>query len=312
MNLIFAGTPEFAVPSLRALVTAGHRLLAVYTQPDRPAGRGRRVAESAVKQFATLHGLEVTQPPTLRSETEIAGLRALAPEALVVVAYGLILPAAVLEIPRYGCINVHASLLPRWRGAAPIQRAVEAGDPTTGITIMQMDTGLDTGEILDRTETAIADTDTTQILHDRLAQLGAEALVDTLSKLARGSVTRRAQDSAGVTYAAKLSKEEARIDWRQPTQMLHRKIRAFNPWPVAHTVWGNQMLRLWEVGPLDRLTGAQAAPGTVVAADSTGIRIQTGDGLLCVTRLQIEGGRPLAAADFLRGHPLRAGALMGG
>ena len=312
MNLVFAGTPEFAVPSLRTLHAAGHRILAVYTQPDRPAGRGRRVSESPVKQFAIHHGLRVAQPPNFRSEAVVNELRALAPDALIVVAYGLILPAAVLEVPRYGCLNVHASLLPRWRGAAPIQRAIEAGDAETGITIMQMDAGLDTGEILDSAVTAISETDTGETLHDRLAELGAETLVATVARLAAGAVTRRPQDPGGASYAAKLSKEEARVDWRQPAETLHRKIRAFNPWPVAHTTWGTHVLRLWEVGPLGSRADTAMPPGKVVAADAEGLHVQTGGGILHITRLQIEGGRPLDAAVFLRGHALAAGTALDG
>ena len=312
MNLVFAGTPDFAVPSLRVLHAAGHRILAVYTQPDRPAGRGRHVAESPVKRFAVPRGLTIVQPPNFKSESAVTALRTLTPDVLIVVAYGLILPAAVLRIPRHGCINVHASLLPRWRGAAPIQRAIEAGDAVTGITIMQMDTGLDTGAILDQSVTAIADTDTAETLHDRLAQSGAETLAATMAKLAAGPVAGRPQDAAAASYAAKLSKEEARIDWCQAAPKLHRKIRAFNPWPVAHTVWGKHVLRLWEVGPLGGPLVQTAPPGTVVATDSVGIWVQTGAGVLCITRLQIEGGRPLAAADFLRGHPLGAGSVLGG
>ena len=312
MNLVFAGTPEFAVPSLRTLRAAGHRILAVYTQPDRPAGRGRRVSESPVKQFAIHHGLRVAQPPNFRSEAVVNELRALAPDALIVVAYGLILPAAVLEVPRYGCLNVHASLLPRWRGAAPIQRAIEAGDAETGITIMQMDAGLDTGEILDSAVTAISETDTSQALHDRLAELGAETLAATVTRLAAGAATRHPQDPGGASYAAKLSKEEARIDWRQPAEALHRKIRAFNPWPVAHTTWGTHVLRLWGVGPLGSRADTAMPPGTVVAADAEGLRVQTGGGILHITRLQIEGGRPLDAAGFLRGHALAAGTVLDG
>ncbi|MHB8346752.1 MAG: methionyl-tRNA formyltransferase [Acidiferrobacterales bacterium] len=312
MNLVFAGTPEFAVPSLRTLHEAGHRILAVYTQPDRPAGRGRRVSDGPVKRFALHHGLRIAQPPNLKPDAVVAELRALKPDAMIVVAYGLILSPAVLQIPRYGCINVHASLLPRWRGAAPIQRAIEAGDAETGVTIMQMDAGLDTGETLVSAATAISATDTSETLHDRLAELGAETLATALAQLGSGAAVRRPQQPDGTSYAKKLSKEEARIDWRQAAQTLHRRIRAFNPWPVAHTVWAGHVLRLWEVGPPGGSADTAEPPGTVVAADANGVYVQTGSGVLCLTRLQLEGGRPLAPADFLRGHPLAAGAVLDG
>jgi len=311
LNLIFAGTPEFAVPSLRALRDAGHSILAVYTQPDRPAGRGRQVASSPIKRFALDHGLPVSQPANLKSDAVTAELRALKPDALIVVAYGLILPPAVLQIPRYGCLNVHASLLPRWRGAAPIQRAIEAGDSVTGITIMQMDAGLDTGEILETAASAIAETDTAQTLHDRLSQLGAETLVHALTRLATATVVRRAQDAHGACYAPKLGKNEARVDWHQPALVLHRTIRAFNPWPIAYTFWAGRVLRLWDVGPLNDTEHSAGPPGTVVATGPDGVCVQTGSGVLCVTRLQIEGGRPCAAQAFLHGHTLAFGVVLG-
>ncbi len=312
MNLVFAGTPEFAVPSLRALHDAGHRILAVYTQPDRPAGRGRRVSEGPVKRYALHHGLRIAQPPNLKPDSVVAELRALKPDAMIVVAYGLILSPAVLQIPQHGCINVHASLLPRWRGAAPIQRALEAGDAETGIPIMQMDEGLDTGEILVSAATTISETDTGETLHGRLAELGAKTLAAAVAQLGSGTAVRRPQGPGGASYAKKLSKDEARIDWRQAASTLHRRIRAFNPWPVAYTVWAGHMLRLWEVRPLGEGTDTVEPPGTVVAADADGVRVQTGNGVLCVTRLQLEGGRPLGPADFLRGHSLAAGAVLDG
>jgi methionyl-tRNA formyltransferase len=247
MNLIFAGTPAFAVPALEALLRAGHRIRAVYTQPDRPAGRGRKLAASPVKQCAQTHGIEVRQPEKISGEEKI--LRADAPEAMIVIAYGLLLPPPILALSRHGCINVHASLLPRWRGAAPIPRAIEAGDTETGVSIMQMEAGLDTGPVLAEARTPIHATDTAQTLHDRLAQLGAETLVATLERLVRGAVTPQPQDNAGACYAKKLSKEESRLDWTQPAIVLHRRIRALNPWPVASTVWRGKTLRLWEVGP---------------------------------------------------------------
>lgn len=307
MNLIFAGTPEFAVPALQALIGAGHRILAVYTQPDRPAGRGRVLTASAVKQCALAHGLVVHQPAKLR-EAE-AELRALAPEAMVVIAYGQLLPPAILAIPQHGCINVHASLLPRWRGAAPIVRAIEAGDSATGVTIMRMDAGLDTGPILDITETPIHDADTAKTLHDRLALLGAQTLVGALARLARGDLPAQAQPENGACYAPKLKKEEAPLDWSQPARALHCKIRAFNPYPVASTTFRGKPLRLWEVGPIE--TGNTAAPGTVIAADKAGLRVQTGAGTLTLTQVQAEGGKVLRAADFVNGSRVRAGERLG-
>jgi methionyl-tRNA formyltransferase len=223
MNLVFAGTPEFAVPALKALLDAGHTILAVYTQPDRPSGRGRKLGMSAVKEFALEHGMRVHQPVTLKSESESETLRALKPDALIVIAYGLILPKPILSIPQYGCINVHASLLPRWRGAAPIQRAIEAGDAKTGVTIMQMDEGLDTGAMLALAEIPIGAEDNAATLHDRLADLGGRLLVDTLAQLTRGAIVPQAQDNARATYAAKLKKEEARLDWNADAELLaHR------------------------------------------------------------------------------------------
>jgi methionyl-tRNA formyltransferase len=308
MNLIFAGTPAFAVPALEALLRAGHRIRAVYTQPDRPAGRGRRLAASPVKQCAQTHGIEVRQPEKISGEEEI--LRSDAPDAMIVIAYGLLLPPPILAIPRHGCINVHASLLPRWRGAAPIPRAIQAGDSETGVSIMQMEAGLDTGPVLAEARTPIHATDTAQTLHDRLAQLGAETLVATLERLARGAVTPQPQDNAGTCYAKKLSKEEARLDWTRPAIALHRKIRALNPWPVASTVWRGKTLRLWEVGPLEERHAA-GAPGTIVQADAAGICVLTGDAVLTLTRLQAEGGKILAAGEFLNGHKLAAGDRLG-
>jgi methionyl-tRNA formyltransferase len=310
MRLIFAGTPEFAVPALRALLDAGHTILAVYTQPDRPAGRGRKLAMSPVKEFALAHGLPVHQPATLRSEAEAGQLRALAPEAMIVIAYGLILPAPVLAIPQHGCINVHASLLPRWRGAAPIQRAIEAGDAVTGVTIMQMDAGLDTGAMLATRETPITETDTAASLHDRLGEIGAALLVETLARLARVELAPQPQDPALASYAAKLRKDEARLDWSADAALLARRVRAFNPWPVAHTTLDGQMLRLWQAQAEDD-AAPDAAPGTVLTAEPTGIRVRCGHGVLRVTVLQLEGGKPLAAGVFLNGRALAPGTRLG-
>jgi len=308
MNLIFAGTPAFAVPALEALRRAGHVIRAVYTQPDRPAGRGRQLTASPVKQYAEKFGIEIRQPEKLQGEE--ARLRTDAPEAMIVIAYGLLLPPAILAIPRHGCLNVHASLLPRWRGAAPIPRAIEAGDVVTGVSIMQMETGLDTGPVLAEASTPITDLDTAQTLHDRLAQLGAETLVSTLERMQHGAVSPTPQDATHTCYAKKLRKEEAPIDWRQPAAVLHHKIRALNPWPVASTVWHGKTLRLWDVGQLENQR-ASGAPGTIVRTDASGVRVLTGDGVLNITRLQAQGGKVLAAGVFLNGHRLTAGDRLG-
>jgi len=309
MDIVFAGTPAFAVPSLAALLDASHSILAVYTQPDRPAGRGRKHTPSPIKQYATTHVLDCHQPAKL--DQALDQLRRWQPDVMVVIAYGQILPASILAIPRYGCLNVHASLLPRWRGAAPIPRAIEAGDSETGISIIQMDAGLDTGAVLAQTSTPIYSSDTAQTLHDRLAELGAQALVATLEQLACGEIHPRPQDEARACYAHKLAKGEAPIDWSQPAQVLHRKIRAFNPWPVATTRFRDRILRLWEIGDEPDTTTTNMPPGTVVVADSGGIRVQTGRGILVLTRLQAPGGHPLSARDFLNGHRLVAGDRLG-
>ena len=310
MNLVFAGTPEFGVPALKSLADAGHKILAVYTQPDRPAGRGRKLGVSAVKGFALERGLPVRQPLTLKSENEIQALRAVLPDALIVIAYGLILPPAILTIPRFGCINVHASLLPRWRGAAPIQRAIEAGDEMTGITIMQMDAGLDTGAMLALAATPIHAHDTAASLHDRLAEIGAPLLVSTLARLARGDITPQAQDSAQATYASKLNKNEACIDWSVDAALIARRIRAFNPWPVAHTSIEGQTLRLWNAVALPAGVAIQP-PGTVLGTDVHGIQVQCGRGVVCLTQLQSEGGKVMDAQAFLNGRPLPLGTRLG-
>ena len=310
MNLIFAGTPEFSVPALKALLDASHTILAVYTQPDRPAGRGRKLGASAIKEFALERGLSVRQPVSLKSADEAQALRALKPEAMIVIAYGLILPQTILAIPEFGCINVHASLLPRWRGAAPIQRAIEAGDDMTGVTIMQMDAGLDTGPALALAATPIHAQDTAASLHDRLAEIGAALLVSTLTRLTRGDITPQVQDNTQATYATKLKKEEARIDWSADAELLARRIRAFNPWPVAHTTLDGQTLRLWQA-TAEKDTLAPQPHGTVLGADAHGIRVRCGRGVLSITQLQAQGGKPLAADVFLNGRALPAGARLG-
>lgn len=307
MNLVFAGTPHFAVPTLQTLVTAGHRISLVLTQPDRPSGRGRQVTFSPVKEFALAHGLAISQPSTLADQVE--WLRALQPDAMIVVAYGLLLPPPVLELPRFGCINVHASLLPRWRGAAPIARAIEAGDRVTGITIMQMDRGLDTGPMLARAELPIADTDTAASLHDKLAHLGAELLVATLPGIEAGRIAPEAQTDAGATYARKLKKEEGRIDWHEPAATIARKVRAFNPWPVAHAMLDGEPLRIWSARPC--LASGDQSPGTVLRADTGGLVVATGSGALLIDELQPAGGKRLGVRAFLNGRTLPAGTRLG-
>ncbi|MFZ5653822.1 MAG: methionyl-tRNA formyltransferase [Pseudomonadota bacterium] len=297
MRIVFAGTPAFAATHLQALLAAGHQVIAVYTQPDRRAGRGRQWSCSPVKALALEHGLPVCQPASLRDPAAQAGLAAWAPELMVVVAYGLILPPAVLDLPRLGCINVHASLLPRWRGAAPIQRAILAGDRETGIAIMRMDAGLDTGPLLAAARCPIAPDDTGGSLQDKLAALGPPLLLEVLAKLARGPLPAQPQDEHLATYAPKIDRAEAAIDWRESAQAVERKVRAFDPVPVAHTSLGGVGVRIWAGTACTLAT--PAAPGTVLAADREGILVACGAGAYRIRELQLEGRRRLAAAEVL-------------
>jgi methionyl-tRNA formyltransferase len=297
MRLVFAGTPEFSVPSLHACLVSGAEVVAVYTQPDRPAGRGRKLSASPVKQAALDVGIVVEQPETLRDKDARAQLAAHAPDLMVVVAYGLILPKSVLAIPRLGCWNVHASLLPRWRGAAPIQRAILAGDTETGVDLMQMEAGLDTGPVLLEARTPIRADDTGGSLHDRLAALGASTLADGLARLLRGEgLPATPQRDDGVAYAHKLDKAEARLDWHEPALQLERKVRAFDPWPVAEAIVDGERLRIWSA---EAIAGDAAEPGRIVATARDTIDIATGDGLLRVREVQREGGRRIAVRDWL-------------
>lgn len=297
------------MPALDALVASRHRVAAVYTQPDRPAGRGQQLATSAVKQCAIRHGLPVEQPATLRDQATVERLQQWHADVMVVVAYGLILPAAVLALPRLGCLNIHASLLPRWRGAAPIHRAILAGDTQTGVTIMRMDAGLDTGPMLLERATPITGSDTSAALHDRLAAMGAEALLTALDGILDGSIAARPQPGQGVTYAAKIRKDEASIDWSKTAAELDRQVRAFNPWPVAETRCDGQQLRVWEANVAD--ANSTAAPGTVVATGAEGIQVATGSGILNLTRVQLAGRKAVSAAQFLNAHPLDGTVLAG-
>ncbi|SDD67705.1 methionyl-tRNA formyltransferase [Aquimonas voraii] len=298
LRLVFAGTPEFSVPPLQRLLSGPDVLMAVYTQPDRPAGRGRQLQPSPVKQCALAGGIEVRQPLNFKDPEERARLAALEPDLMIVVAYGLILPQKVLDIPRFGCWNLHASLLPRWRGAAPIQRAIEAGDAETGVDLMQMERGLDTGPVLLERRTPIHADDTGGSLHDRLAVIGAELLVEGLARLRAGeALPPQPQPEQGVTYAHKLDKAEARLDFSQPAVVLERRVRAFNPWPISDCELGGERLRVHAAQALDQQ--CMAAPGSVVAASAAGIDIACGAGLLRLTRVQREGGRAQPVADYL-------------
>jgi methionyl-tRNA formyltransferase len=307
LKLGFAGTPDFAVPALQRLAGL-HPICAVFTQPDRPAGRGQTLKISPVKRCALELGLPVYQPATLKTTETLEIFRSMQMDALVVAAYGLILPAPVLALPRLGCINIHASLLPRWRGAAPIQRALLAGDSSTGVTIMRMDRGLDTGPMLASMATAIGPRDTGGSLHDRLALLGAQLIGETLDALRRGTAREEAQPTEGVTYAAKLGKAEAMIHWTQDAAHIWRQIRAFNPWPVAETLLNGRQLRIFDAELLEfppRGAPAPGAPGSVLAAADEGIDVACGQGAVRLLRLQLAGRKPMAAREFLQGQRLK-------
>ncbi|GAB1056917.1 MAG: methionyl-tRNA formyltransferase [Shewanella algae] len=297
LKIIFAGTPDFAARHLQALLDSEHQVIAVYTRVDKPAGRGHKLTPSPVKALALEHDIPVYQPKSLRHEEAQQELAALGADIMVVVAYGLILPLAVLQAPRLGCINVHGSILPRWRGAAPIQRALWAGDKETGVTIMQMDVGLDTGDMLLKTSLPIADDDTSATLYEKLAQQGPVALIQALQGLAEGKLTTEPQDESLANYAEKLSKEEARIDWHKAARNLWQEIRAFNPWPVSYFECQGQNIKVWQAEVEE--SDEQFEPGTVVRADKRGLAIATADGLLVLKKAQLPGKKPLDIADIL-------------
>ncbi len=297
LRIAFAGTPQFALPALRVLLASRHRVVGVLTQPDRPAGRGRELRASPVKLLALDAKLPVGQPATLKTPEGRAILHEWSPDLLVVVAYGLILPQAVLDRPRLGCLNIHGSLLPRWRGAAPIQRAILAGDAETGVSIMQLDAGLDTGPVLLERRHPIGIHDTAGDLHDALSELGAAALMDAIDAIDNGTVVMRAQPAEGVTYAAKLEKSEAALDWRQSALALDRQVRAFNPWPIAETQFAGETLRILR-GRVARDSGGDTVPGTLLGLAEDGLHVACGEGVLAVNELQRAGKRPVSARDF--------------
>jgi methionyl-tRNA formyltransferase len=296
MRVVFAGTPDFSVPILQAVLDSRHSVLAVYSQPDRPSGRGRKLTPGPVKQLALQHHIPVFQPPTLNSAEARQELAELRPDLMVVVAYGLILPQAVLDLPAKGCVNLHASLLPRWRGAAPIQRAILSGDRQSGVCLMRMEAGLDSGPVLAEVRTDIADDDTGGSLHDRLSRLAADLLARHLDDLEQGVLAPMVQDESLVTYATKLDKSEATLNWQQDAAQLERQVRAFNPWPVAQAIYQGQVLRVWSAKAID---GAAGVPGSVVAAGKEGIDVACGSGCLRLLTIQLPGGKQLNAADFL-------------
>jgi methionyl-tRNA formyltransferase len=297
LRIVFAGTPQFALPALGALLKSEHRVVGVLTQPDRPAGRGQHLRASPVKLLATEHRLPIAQPPTLKTPEGRAELALWAPDVLVVVAYGLILPQAALDLPRLGCVNIHGSLLPRWRGAAPIQRAILAGDAETGVTIMQLDAGLDTGPMLLERRRSIGLHDTAGDLHDALAELGAVALIEALDGLGAGTLRPRAQPATGASYAPKIDKAEATLDWTASANALDAQVRAFNPWPIAETRFGSETLRVLRACVAES-GGAHGAPGTLLGIADDGLRIACGEGVLAIGELQRAGKRPISARDF--------------
>ncbi|MDG5468321.1 methionyl-tRNA formyltransferase [Deltaproteobacteria bacterium IMCC39524] len=306
LRTVFMGTPDFALQTLQGLIDAGCKMVGVYTQPDRPKGRGKQLAAPPVKELAQKYDIPVYQPLKLRQPEAVAELEALAPDLIVVVAYGQILPKSVLEIPAHGCINVHASLLPKYRGAAPINKAIIDGETETGITTMYMDVGLDTGDMLVKKTLSIGPEETAGELHDRLASLGRETMEETLRQLCAGTLQREVQDDEQSTYASMMKKEDGRIDWGRSAQEIHNHVRGLDPWPGAYTTLNGELLKLAETSP----EAAEGLPGSVIAAGKNGVCVACGSGSLRIQQLQLAGRKRLTAADFLRGCPLEAGAMM--
>ena len=298
LRIIFAGTPDFAARHLQALIQSEHQIVGVYSQPDRPAGRGKKLKASEVKALALEHNLPVFQPQSLKNDEALAELTSLNADIMIVVAYGLILPKAILEAPRLGCLNVHGSILPRWRGAAPIQRAIWAGDKQTGVTIMQMDEGLDTGDMLHISRCPISTTETSASLYTKLAELGPDALIETINKLANGEITPEPQNDELANYAKKLSKEEADIDWSMSALQIERNIRSFNPWPMCFTQMGGQTVKIHQA----QVMLQSGDPGQILSSDKNGVVVACGEHALCITQLQPQGKKPMAINDFLNGR----------
>lgn len=298
LRIIFAGTPDFAARHLQALINSEHQIVGVYSQPDRPAGRGKKLKASEVKALALEHDLPVFQPQSLKTDDALEELSSLNADIMIVVAYGLILPKAILDAPRLGCLNVHGSILPRWRGAAPIQRAIWAGDQQTGVTIMQMDEGLDTGDMLHISRCPIDSTETSASLYAKLAEVGPDALIDTINRLANGDITPEPQNDADANYAKKLSKDEANIDWSMDAEQIERNIRAFNPWPVCFTQMRGNTVKIYQANVVEQ----SGAAGTVLASDKNGIVVACGKHALSISELQPQGKKPMAINDFLNGR----------
>ena len=301
LKIVFAGTPDFAALHLSSLIDSEHEVIAVYSQPDRPAGRGKKLQPSPVKQIALEHNIDVYQPVNFKDPADVAQLDALNADVMIVVAYGLLLPQSVLDAPKHGCLNVHASLLPRWRGAAPIQRCIEAGDKMTGITIMQMDAGLDTGDMLHKITTGITLDDTGGSLHDRLAAIGPQSLLATLAQLEAGELQPEKQNDAQANYAHKLKKEEALLDWSQNADDLALRVRAFNPFPVAFTLLGNDRIRVLKATALEKVT--QLQPGTIAQVSADGIEVACAEGVLRLEQIQLAGKKAMMVADVINGQP---------